>query len=238
MPQPRKPGRDEVDREVVEVVLKFFEAFNNRDYDTMMDLIDEEHIDHTYFGKAAVSPEAVGRAIAGMFETFPDWHETVDQILPGPDGTVTVRQTGRGTQRKEYMGRQPTGKQVAETLVTVLKVKNGKITEYRSTFPFTTPFDEPITAGKDLQEVRAEQGGLQVNENEWNGVLANYAEGRISEAEVANRKAEAAEEQARCQSLLAANMRRCQNPALPGSLYCSIHQEEGGGGGFSPGRPD
>jgi predicted ester cyclase len=219
-------------RAAIRVVLRFFDAFNNRDVETMKELIDDEHIDHTYFGGAPVQPDAVVRAVSGMLETFPDWHETVDEIYPGRDGTVVVRQTGRGTQRKKYMGREPSGRQIAETLVTVLRIKNGKIKEYRSTFPFTRPWDETITSAEDLQEARAEQGGLVIREGDWRQVLEDFAEGRIDFDTADARRDELPEERARCQTLLAENMRRCVNPAAPGSVYCPIHQEPGEGGGF------
>jgi steroid delta-isomerase-like uncharacterized protein len=229
-PTPRKPSR--LQRDAVGVVLKFFDAFNNRDFDTMLSLIDDQHIDHTFFGKDPVRPEAVGRAVAAMFETFPDWHETVDEIYPAEDGTVVLRQTGRGTQRLPYVGREPDGKQIAATLITVLRIEKGKIKEYRSTYPFTRPWDETINAAEDLQEARAEQGGLRITEGDWRGVLRDYAEGKI-ELETAHlRKAELPEERARCQALLAANMRRCLNRAISGSLYCEIHQKPGDGGSF------
>lgn len=222
----------ELSREAVGVVLKFFDAFNKRDFRAMTNLLADDHVDHTYFGKGPVKPEAVGRAIAAMLDTFPDWHETVDEIYPGEDGTVIVRQTGRGTQVKKYLGREPDGKQIAATLITVLKIENGKIKEYRSTFPWTRPFDESINAAEDLQEARAEQGGLRITEGDWRKVLDEFARGRIDAETAKARKAELPDERARCQALLAENMRRCQNPAEPNSLYCSIHQKPGEGGGF------
>lgn len=230
-----RPRQDpELDREAVGVIVRFFEAFNDRDFQTMMSLIDEEKfVNHTYWGHGPVKPEAVGRAIAGMIETFPDWHETIDEITPTADGQILVRQTGRGTQAKEYLGVQPTGEQIAETLLTVLRVENGKITEYRSTYPFTRPWDEQITAAEDLQERRAEQGGLRISQGDWRAVLRDYADGTIDTDTLATRKAEVPEEQARCQALLATNMKRCQNAALPGSLYCEIHQGPGEGGSFA-----
>lgn len=233
-PQSSQKGKSKKQdtREAIRVITRFFEAFNKRDADTLVELLSEEHIDHTFFGRKPISPQAVGRAVGGMWETFPDWHETIDEIIPGPDGTMIVRHTGRGTQAKPYMGRQPDGRQIAAPLVTVLRIEDNKIAEYRSEFPFTTPWDETITSAKDVMEARAEQGGFDVDEGEWAAKLEELTDGDLEVTALAAQKAELREETARCQSLLAENMRRCQNRAVEGSLYCSIHQEPGVLGGF------
>ena len=235
MPNVPEAERKRKQREGMKVIVRFFEAFNNRDTDTMIELLAEEHIDHTFFGRAPVRPEAVARAIAGMIDTFPDWFETIDEIIPKDDGeTFVVRQTGRGTQRKRYLHRDPTGEQIASVLTTTLRIVDGKIVEYRSQYPFRLPWDETINAADDLDEARAEQGGVTTPDIDAVRAFDDFAEGRIDEAEVAARRTAVARDAPRCQALLSDSMRRCQNRALEGSLFCGIHQEPGEGGGFGP----
>jgi steroid delta-isomerase-like uncharacterized protein len=225
-------GKAPTREEVTELIRRFFDAFNKRDDGTIMEMLAEEHLDHTYFGKRPVRPAAVARAFKGMWDVFPDWHETIDEIIPGDAGTAIIRHTGRGTQTKNYMGKQPDGRQIAAPLITVVRVRDGKIVEYRSTFPFKTPFEETIASGQDVQEVRAEQGGYDIDESQFEDVLSQFAAGELDSASLAARRAELPETPRRCESLLAENMRRCVNNALPDSLYCIIHQEPGLQGGF------
>lgn len=229
-----KPGQKSKQdtKEAIRVITRFIEAFNKRDAGTLMDLLSEEHVDHTFFGHKPVSREAVGRAVQGMWQSFPDWYETIEEIVPGPDGMMIVRHTGRGTQAKKYMGRDPNGKQIAAPLITMVRVVDNKIAEYRSEFPFTTPWDETINSGRDIQEARAEQGGFDVDEQQWVSRLQALGEGDLDPGALSAEKLDLPEEGSRCQSLLEENMRRCQNRAIEGSLYCSIHQEPGVLGGY------
>jgi predicted ester cyclase len=220
-------------REGMKVIVRFFEAFNNRDTETMMELLGDEHVDHTFFGSQPVKPEAVARAIAGMVDTFPDWVESIDEIIPKDDGeTFVVRQTGRGTQEKRYLKRDPNGQQIAAVLTTTLRIVDGKIVEYRSQYPFREPWEETINAAPDLDDARAEQGGVATPSAEVLRTFEEYAEGYIGDEEVKERTAALAADAPRCQALLAENMRRCQNRAVDGSLYCAIHQDAGGGESF------
>lgn len=220
----------ESQQDAVNVVLRFYEAFNSRDAETLHDVLAEEHTDYTYFGRDQVSPEAIGRMLNGFWQAFPDWHETIDEIVPGDDGYIVVRATGRGTQDGEFMGRSATGNQIAVPLINILRIHDSKITEYRSTFPFTLPDEETINAADDVQAARAEQGGFRVAETGWNALLRDYADERIDSTEaLMQQRAGLAQEPARCQALLQDTLRRCQNAAAEGSLYCPIHETAGYG---------
>jgi ketosteroid isomerase-like protein len=226
-------GARQKQRAGITTIGRFFEAINNRDYATMRSLLGNRVKCYTYFGRDPVSPDAILRAMGGMLQTFPDWKEVADEIIPDPDGeTFTVRQTGRGTQLAEYLGRQPDNRQIAANLVTVLKVRDGKIVEYRSTFPFRRPWDEEISAATDVEAVRAEQGGMAVPPEEWTRTLQELASGSVSPEDLESRKAQLATETPRCEALLASNMRRCLNRAVDGSQYCEIHQDPGASGSF------
>jgi ketosteroid isomerase-like protein len=212
---------------------RFFEAINNRDFDTMRSLLGDRVRCYTYFGRDPVNRDSILRAMMKMLDTFPDWKEVADEIIPDPDGeTFTIRQTGRGTQVQAYLGRQPDNRQIAANLVTVVKVRDGKIIEYRSTYPFRRPWDEDINAATDLEATRAEQGGTAVPPEEWTQALQQLATGTTSPEELEARRDELAAAAPRCEALMESNMRRCVNRALPNSLYCEIHQQAGASGSF------
>ncbi|HYY87259.1 MAG TPA: ester cyclase [Chloroflexota bacterium] len=69
------------------------------------------------------------RQILGMFRAaFPDMRFTVEDQLAEGD-KVATRLTVRGTHKGEAWGTPPTGKQVTVTLIDILRITNGKVTE-------------------------------------------------------------------------------------------------------------
>ena len=66
-----------------------------------------------------------------MYRTvFPDLRFTIEDEVGEGDRAV-VRWTARGTHRGELMGVPPTGKQMVVTGISILRIANGKIAEYR-----------------------------------------------------------------------------------------------------------
>lgn len=63
------------------------------------------------------------------FSAFPDWHETIEDIIAEGD-RVWVRITYTGTHRGEFMGLAPTGKKVTSRAVDIYRVVDGKLAEY------------------------------------------------------------------------------------------------------------
>jgi steroid delta-isomerase-like uncharacterized protein len=59
---------------------------------------------------------------------FPDWMETVEDVLAEGD-KVVIRVTGRGTHEGEFQGIPPTGRRVSATGVGIGRIENGRIVE-------------------------------------------------------------------------------------------------------------
>ena len=69
------------------------------------------------------------KMLVSMFRTgFPDWVETVDDVIAGGD-RVVVRVIGRGTHRGEFQGIELIGRKVAATGLGIAGIANGKIVE-------------------------------------------------------------------------------------------------------------
>ncbi|MGH2411791.1 MAG: ester cyclase [Chloroflexota bacterium] len=88
---------------------------------------------------AVIHQPAVG-GIAGLkaFNTtlhaaFPDWYSTPEELIAEGD-RVAERWTGRGTQRGDFQGIPPTGKQVTVPGVVFYRIRDGKIVEFRGSF--------------------------------------------------------------------------------------------------------
>ena len=59
---------------------------------------------------------------------FPDWQETIDDVVAEGD-KVVIRVTGRGTHQSEFQGIPETGRQVTVTGITFDRVSDDKMQE-------------------------------------------------------------------------------------------------------------
>lgn len=72
--------------------------------------------------------QGIKNAVASHRTSFPDWHETVDDIIAEGD-RVAIRITSTGTQRGEFLGLLPSGKKVRIEEMHFFRLENGKIAE-------------------------------------------------------------------------------------------------------------
>ena len=63
-----------------------------------------------------------------LLTAFPDLHLTIEDMF-GEGDRVVGRYTYRGTHKGDFMGIPPTGKQVAVTGISIMRVANGKFLE-------------------------------------------------------------------------------------------------------------
>lgn len=69
------------------------------------------------------------KQLVTMFRNaFPDWQESVDDVIAEGD-RVVIRVTGSGTHLGEFMGVPPTGNRVVTTGVGIGRLENGRIAE-------------------------------------------------------------------------------------------------------------
>lgn len=66
--------------------------------------------------------------VAGLRAAFPDWEETVEELV-GDGDRVVARVVGRGTHRGEFMGIPATGRTVEVVAVNVDRIIDGRIAE-------------------------------------------------------------------------------------------------------------
>jgi len=103
------------------IVRRWIEAYNKRNLD-FDEFIAPDYVDHTN----KVDREGLKQLFAMGLKAFPDWHETIEDIIAEGD-TVVVRGTGRGTHTGEFMNMPPTGKQVTLPVVAIYRIASGKI---------------------------------------------------------------------------------------------------------------
>ena len=108
------------------IVHRFVEAYNKRSLDAFDDLLAPDYFDQTN----KVGPEGLKQLMNMAFKGFPDFHETIEDIIAEGD-KVWARITFTGTNTGEFMGIAPTGKKVTTEMVDIFRVVNGKLVEYR-----------------------------------------------------------------------------------------------------------
>ena len=120
-----------------EVAQGALDAWNNRDFDRMRDLM---HPEYTYTGpdgREQKGPEA-GMAVAHMFaDAFPDGRVEILNTKEAGD-TAVVEFVGRGTHGGDLMGIAPTGRPVNIPICEVLEVRDGKIYREREYMDMAT----------------------------------------------------------------------------------------------------
>jgi steroid delta-isomerase-like uncharacterized protein len=108
-----------------EIVRKFIEAYNTRNLDLLDDLFAPDYVDHTHQQQGL---ESLKQLFNIAFKAFPDWHETIEDIIAEGD-KVWVRLTYTGTFTSEFGGLAPTGKKITCMDVDIYRIVNGKIAE-------------------------------------------------------------------------------------------------------------
>ena len=102
--------------------------FNEARFDQL-----DGYLAHDYAIKDAPPGSAEGaagiREVVTMFRTaFPDMVITLDEVIAEGDW-VASKSTLRGTQTGEFLGVAPTGRSVAVTSLTMVKYRDGRLTE-------------------------------------------------------------------------------------------------------------
>ena len=105
----------------------FEETMNQRN----LTVLDELHVPDFVFHAASrtIQGREPFKQFISMFLTaFPDLHVTIEDMI-GEGDRVVVRFTYGGTHKGDFMGIPPTGKQVAVTGISIMRVANGKFLE-------------------------------------------------------------------------------------------------------------
>jgi C-1 hydroxylase len=107
------------------LVRGFIEAYNKRKLDLIDDFVAPDYIDH----EKNIGREGLKQLISMGINAFPDWLETIEDIIAGGD-KVWVLLTYTGTHKGEFMGLAPTGKKITSKAVDIYRIVDGKLAEY------------------------------------------------------------------------------------------------------------
>lgn len=108
-----------------EIVRGFIDAYNARKLDLVDNFVSPDYIDH----EKNIGREGLKQLIAMGISAFPDWFETVEDIIAEGE-KVWVLLTYTGTHEGEFMGLSPTGKKITSKAVDIYRIVDGKLAEY------------------------------------------------------------------------------------------------------------
>jgi steroid delta-isomerase-like uncharacterized protein len=104
------------------------EAFNSANFGNFRDLLTPDYQVREPPPGAPQGAEAVRFVVRMFHEAFPDLHITLDEVIAEGD-TVCASSTLTGTHKGAFMGYQPTGKKVTMTSLTLVHIRDGKVSD-------------------------------------------------------------------------------------------------------------
>jgi steroid delta-isomerase-like uncharacterized protein len=110
-----------------ELVRDYLRAFNDRDEETLRELLADDVVEHGIH-EQLTGPEEVVDFHRRHFEMFPDYTGTTEAIV-AEDDLVTVRYAVEGTHTGEYRDVEPTGHTAEWTGMAMYRVENDQIGE-------------------------------------------------------------------------------------------------------------
>ncbi len=107
------------------------EIQNGHSLDTLDSIFSEDFVDHmaSSGGLFVGGMDGLKRGYATFLSAFPDLHVTVEDLIAEGDKVVAYK-TLTGTHRGTHLGIPATGKRVQYQIISIYRIKNGKIAEY------------------------------------------------------------------------------------------------------------
>jgi C-1 hydroxylase len=107
------------------IVRGFIQAYNERKLDLIDEFVSADYVDHSN----NIGREGLRQLIAMGLNAFPDWNETIEDIIAEGD-KVWVRLTYARTHKGEFVGLSPTGKKIKSKAVDIYRIADDKLVEY------------------------------------------------------------------------------------------------------------
>lgn len=107
------------------------EIWERGNLDAIDDLVAEEFVGHDpSLPEPVRGPEAVRELVESILNAFPDVEVTLEAVVAEAD-QVAVYNTFTATHEGEYMGVEPTGREVETPVVAVQRIEDGMAVEER-----------------------------------------------------------------------------------------------------------
>lgn len=110
-----------------ELVRSAIEAINDRDAETLRDLVDDDVVMHGQAGQDITGADTVVPATINN-DAFPDSHLDIEEIVAEGD-TVVARMRFTGTHEGDMGGIPPTGEEIEIRVIAMYRIEDGQLTE-------------------------------------------------------------------------------------------------------------
>jgi predicted ester cyclase len=112
------------------VVIRFLdEIVNAKNPEAAPEVLAEDHVLHPIDGSEPIQGGPLfATLIAGIRVSFPDWHNTLEDLVAEGD-RVAFRYVEGGTHRGEFDGIAATGRVVVARGIDIVRIEDGKIAE-------------------------------------------------------------------------------------------------------------
>lgn len=104
------------------------DVFNAEHLDSVDELLAPEFVNHNAVPGTSPGPNGTRQANVDIRVSFPDWHESIEDLIAEADRVVLFA-IGRGTQQGEFMGLAPTGKRVEVRGIAIFRIAGDRIVE-------------------------------------------------------------------------------------------------------------
>ena len=113
------------------IVRKVTEAENKKELTVLDELIAPDYVDYTL---QLQGPQGYKEFLTVLFKAFPDWYETIEDLIAEGD-KVCVRLTiNTGIHTGEFRGIAPTGKKSTHKAIQIWQIINGKVLKKESLY--------------------------------------------------------------------------------------------------------
>ena len=117
------------------IVRKVTEAENNKDYAVLDELISPAYVNQS---NQIQGSEGYKQFLKKLFEAFPNWHETIENILAEGDKVCVRLRIDTGTHTGEFnlfgIKIPPTGKKSTVKSIQIWRIVNGKVVEQEGVY--------------------------------------------------------------------------------------------------------
>jgi steroid delta-isomerase-like uncharacterized protein len=116
----------------VELVRRFWGAFNDRDLTGLEDLFSDDYVNHAALPGTPSGPEGQAQLMERLWQAFPDGRFHIDHVARDGDTLICVG-TMEGTHEGELMGLAPTHRKVQWRQCHLIEIDgDGKAKEHRA----------------------------------------------------------------------------------------------------------
>lgn len=110
-----------------QLVREYLNAFNDRDRETVTELLADDAVEHGIHEELH-GPDEIFDFLDAHFRAFPDYSGSADAVV-AEDDVVAVRYTVSGTHTGEYQDVEPTGHKTEWTGMAMYRVEDGEVAE-------------------------------------------------------------------------------------------------------------